>query len=160
MQFLPTHGKYLTNNQSTSSDLYHTMRVQWKELVGACAARNARTLPRLPNHCAPSASAFPPDFMTHWKRVRRKYLESTAYNFYVHINKKSLSINFIRSEGKEAGVTKNNSVVGLWRQLDRSACPACARPWAESQVPWTNKQTFSLMSPSEFPLRWEECDKD
>lgn len=98
--------------------------------------------------------------MTNWKRVRRKYLESTTYNFYAHINKKSLSINFIRSEGKKAGVTKNNSVVGLWRQIDRSACSACVRPWAESQAPWTNKQTFLLMSPSEFPLQWEECDKD
>lgn len=26
------------------------MRVQWKELVGACAAKNAQTLPRLTNH--------------------------------------------------------------------------------------------------------------
>lgn len=74
--------------------------------------------------------------------------------------KKSLSINFVRSEGKEAGVTKNNSVVGLWRQLDRSAYPACVRPWAESQVPQTNKQTYLLMSPSEFSLQWEEWGKD
>lgn len=98
--------------------------------------------------------------MTNWKRVRRKYFKSTKYNAYAHINKKSLYIDFIKSEGTEIGVTKNTPVVGLWRQLNKSACPACVRPWAESQAPQVNKQTYLLMSPSEFCLPWEERDKD
>jgi hypothetical protein len=57
--------------------------------------------------------------VTKWKRVGRKYFESTEYNFYAHINKKSLYLNFIRSEGREVGVIKNTPTVGLWRQLKR-----------------------------------------
>lgn len=164
----PTHSKCLINNrhdmlgnQSTLTNLHSTMRAHWKELAGACAAENTwTTLPWLTITIISKASSSR-DFVTNCKRVRRKYFESTKYNFYAHINKKkSLYINFIRSEGKEVGVNKNNPFVWLWRQLKRSACLACVRPWEESQAPQINKQTYLLTAPSEFCLPWEEWDKD